>query len=289
MEFNLIQTYFQWRTDDSSILIPSGDDCSVISSTTPLAISTDTLNEGVHFFSGTSASDIAHKAFMVNLSDLAAMGGVPKYIMLNLSLPSIEHAWLTLFSQTLKALCSKYHISLIGGDTTKGALSITITIFGEVTHPLTRSGAVVGDGVFVSGKLGGAARALERLKTHQSLTPELYRAFHTPTAKVALGQELSSIATSCIDISDGLAGDLGHILRSSGVGADICSAHLPLYNSGTTIEHALYGGEDYELCFTAPIAAVSHISDITHIGIINSSKILTLDGTPITPKGFEHF
>lgn len=288
MEFDIIAQYFQWQTTDKSIIQAVGDDCAIIQNPQKLIISTDTLVAGVHFFYDAQPKDIAYKALMVNLSDIAAMGGVPKYFTLNLTLPEVNNKWLQYFAQSLQDVAKKYNISLIGGDTTKGALSITITIIGEAETPILRSGARVGDGIFVSGVLGGAALALEQLQQHNTPTPASLKRLLRPTARLILGQELSTLATSCIDISDGLTQDLSHILHASQMGADLWSKEIPLF-AGSTLEHALYGGDDYELCFTAPVDSVAHIDDITHIGMVNNSNFLTVDGTPLTPQGYQHF
>lgn len=288
MEFNIIDKYFNWKTVDKDIIKAVGDDCAVFQNSNKLVISTDTFIENVHFFANTSASDIAYKALAVNLSDIAAMGAKPKYFTLNLTLPKIDESWIDEFSTSLKNLANEFNVSLIGGDTTKGDLSITITIIGECENPLLRSSAKVGDGVFVSGELGGAKLGLEQIK--QGKTPDklALKKLNRPQPQIELGLQLRGIATSCIDISDGLVQDLGHILEQSNVGANIESGKIPVF-SGSNLEYALYGGDEYRLCFTASVHQVKEIKNITQIGEINNSNIFTLDNKPVKIQGYNHF
>jgi thiamine-monophosphate kinase len=288
VEFDIIAKYFNWQQNDTTILKSIGDDAAVIQNTNKLIISTDTLIENVHFFAGTKASDIAYKALMVNLSDIAAMGAKPKYFTLNLSLEQIDNNWLKEFANELQNIAKKYNISLIGGDTTQGPLTISITIIGECNKPLLRSGAKIGDGVFISGNLGGAKLALEQIKNNNKVDALALNKLKRPQAQVALGLELSGIATSCIDISDGLAQDLNHILVASNVGVDIWSNSIPIFEA-STLNYALFGGDDYELCFTASVDNVAHINNITQIGVVNNNKILTLDGKKLPISGYKHF
>ena len=259
-EFDLIEKYFNWRNSNSNNL-GVGDDCALISIDThqQIATSVDTLIEGVHFPKGTSASDIAHKALAVNLSDLAAMGATPKYFTLALTLPEFDESWLQDFSSTLRVLASQYQIALVGGDTTKGVLSMTLNVSGTINQgkALLRSAAQAGDRIFVSNRIGDAALAWRQIQ--QKLTPsdQLLQRFNRPDPRVALGQALVGVANACIDISDGLEQDLGHILKRSNVGARIDLSQLPL---GQEVQSyiqktqdwcvALAGGDDYELCFS---------------------------------------
>lgn len=259
-EFNLIEKYFNWTKLDSTTL-GIGDDCALISiqSKQQLAMSVDTLIEGVHFPINTSPADIAHKALSVNLSDLAAMGATPKFFTLALTLPEYNQVWLEEFSTSLKTLANRYKIDLIGGDTTKGRLSITINVTGVIdkNKAILRSGAQVGDYIFVSNTLGDAALAWRQLQQNKKPSENLLQQFNRPQPQVELGRALINIANSCIDISDGLEQDLSHILDSSNVGARINMSDLPLSDELTTyIENSydwclpLSGGDDYELCFT---------------------------------------
>lgn len=259
-EFDLIEKYFNWRNSNSNNL-GVGDDCALISIDThqQIATSVDTLIEGVHFPKGTSASDIAHKALAVNLSDLAAMGATPKYFTLALTLPEFDESWLQDFSSTLRVLANQYQIVLVGGDTTKGVLSMTLNVSGTINQgkALLRSAAQAGDRIFVSNRIGDAALAWRQIQ--QKLTPsdQLLQRFNRPDPRVALGQALVGVANACIDISDGLEQDLGHILKRSNVGARIDLSQLPL---GQEVQSyiqktqdwcvALAGGDDYELCFS---------------------------------------
>ena len=271
-EFDLIEKYFNWKNLNSDML-GVGDDCALISieSQHQLATSVDTLIEGVHFPKDTSAHDVAYKALAVNLSDLAAMGATPLYFTLALTLPNIDEAWLKDFSSSLKTLSKKYNIQLVGGDTTKGALSITINATGILpkTQALLRSSAKVGDIIFVSNIIGDAALAWKQIQNNKTPSSALLKKFNTPEPQVVLGQKLLGIANSCIDISDGLEQDLSHILNQSSVGARINISDIPLSDEVTTyIEDThdwclpLSGGDDYELCFTVSKDRVAKIEDL---------------------------
>lgn len=271
-EFELIEKYFNWKNLNLDIL-GVGDDCALISIETQhqLATSVDTLIESVHFPKNTSAHDVAYKALAVNLSDLAAMGATPLYFTLALTLPTIDESWLKDFSSSLKALSKKYNIQLVGGDTTKGALSITINATGVLSkdQALLRSTAKVGDYIFVSNTIGDAALAWQQIQNNKIPSLELLKKFNTPEPQVVLGQKLLGIANSCIDISDGLEQDLSHILSKSGVGAKINISDIPLSDEVLTyIENTkdwclpLAGGDDYELCFTVSQDKVEKIQEI---------------------------
>jgi thiamine-monophosphate kinase len=289
MEFNIIDKYFNWKNQDKTIIKSVGDDCAVLNNCQKnpkkLIISTDTFIEGVHFFKDTSPSDIAYKSLAVNLSDVSSMGGTPKYFTLNLTLPNFDENWLQKFSKSLKNLADDFNVNLIGGDTTKGNLSITITIIGECENPLMRNGARVGDSIFVSGELGGAKLALEQIKAGKNPNKLALQKLNKPFPRVELGQKIS--ANSCIDISDGLVSDLSHILKSSGVGANLQSANIPVFK-GSNLEYALYGGDDYELCWTGKNSDFGiKIGEITTDKTTN--KTLKLDNKIIEVKGYNHF
>ncbi len=298
-EFSLIASYFNWGRGSSNLVnLGIGDDCAVINidANYQLVTSVDTLIEGVHFPSNTSASDIAYKSLAVNLSDLAAMGAHAKYFTLALTLPDINKQWLGQFSASLKSLANEFNIVLVGGDTTKGTLSITINVTGVVENnkALLRSSAQVGDLIFVSNTIGDAAYAWKQLQSNQVPSKHIINQFNRPKPQLFLGQKLSTIANACIDISDGLEQDLTHILKRSKVGASINLDDIPLTNEVKTYIKktndwclALAGGDDYELCFTVPVKNMDllkalqnkHNITLTQIGIINESMALTKIGS----------
>ncbi len=253
-EFDLINTFFNRRPEQGI-----GDDCAVFTPTAgmQLCISSDMLVEGRHFFPDVNSEALGHKALAVNLSDLAACGATPRAFTLALALPEVNEAWLAGFSRGLFALADLHNCTLIGGDTTKGPLNICITVFGEVPagKAMLRSGAKVGDDIYVSGTdidhVGQARLALEilrgNIKTDSTALESVRHRLERPTPRVNLGVALRGVATSCIDISDGLLGDLGHILKASDVGASVQTDWIK-----GSLEFALAGGDDYELLFTAP-------------------------------------
>lgn len=264
-EFDLIKRYFLRKSLQNDVILSVGDDCAITSIPTgyQLAITTDTLVEGTHFLPSISPADLAYKSVAVNLSDLAAMGATPTWMSLALTLPEIKEAWLAEFSQSLFAILDRYGVSLIGGDTTKGSLSITLTAQGFLpeNQGLFRHQAKVGDWIFVSGFLGDSAAGLNLLLKNREIENESDRYFiqrHLrPTPRVELGLALRSFSCCALDISDGLLADLGHILERSQVGAEIYLENLPLsrhlcmqYEQKQAEKFALTGGEDYELCFT---------------------------------------
>jgi thiamine-monophosphate kinase len=307
-EFDLIARFFNRRPEQGI-----GDDCAIFTPTagTQLCISSDMLVEGRHFFPDVNPEALGHKALAVNLSDLAACGATPRAFTLALALPAVNEAWLDGFSRGLFALADVHNCTLIGGDTTKGPLNICITVFGEVPHvngkgaALLRSGAQVGDDIYVSGTdvdhVGQARLALEILRGNINATPEelesVRRRLERPTPRVNLGVALRGVATSCIDISDGLLGDLGHILKASNVGANVQTAWIK-----GSLEFALSGGDDYELLFTAPpsarnaLQAISSMActSITRIGQVTQElglRVLGEAGQPIGTSfsSFDHF
>ena len=264
-EFDLIKRYFSRKSLQNDVILSVGDDCAITSIPTgyQLAITTDTLVEGTHFLPSISPTDLAYKSVAVNLSDLAAMGATPTWMSLALTLPEIKEAWLAEFSQSLFAILDRYGVSLIGGDTTKGSLSITLTAQGSLpeNQGLFRHQAKVGDWIFVSGFLGDSAAGLDLLLQNRKIENESDRYFiqrHLhPTPRVELGLALRSFSCCALDISDGLLADLEHILERSQVGAEIYLENLPLshhlctqYEQTQAEKFALTGGEDYELCFT---------------------------------------
>jgi thiamine-monophosphate kinase len=275
-EFDLIQRYFT-RAAPGAVL-GVGDDAALlrVADGMELAVSTDMLVGGTHFLPDSDPFLLGHKALAVNLSDMAAMGAAPRWALLSMSLPEADEAWLQKFSAGFFALADQHGVDLVGGDTTRGPLNLCVTIMGEVPQgmALRRSGAQAGDDIWVSGKLGDAALALAHLQEKVRLPPADFSAcasaLHQPEPRIALGLALRGVAHSAIDISDGLLADLGHILECSKRGAGIRFDALPVspllrpYLAQETGRHcALAGGDDYELCFTAPVARRSVVESIS--------------------------
>ena len=316
-EFDLIARYFSRPALTPAVSLAVGDDCALLQPRAgyELAISTDMLVEGRHFFQHADANALGHKSLAVNLSDLAAMGAQPLAFSLSLALPSIDENWLSAFSDGLFALAERYKIALIGGDTTKGPLTISITIFGEIPtgKALRRNQAQVGDDIWVSGTLGDARLALSALQAKLALDAnalnQAAQHLHRPTPRNALGLALRDIAHAAIDVSDGLLGDLQHVLKQSNVGATLQADDLPLgeilkstQTHNVCHEFAMNGGDDYELCFTAPTTkreAVLHAANrsntvVTRIGQITAArevKILNAAGVAlaISSNSYDHF
>ena len=325
-EFDLIERYF--KRPAKQAVLGVGDDCALIQPTAgmQLAISSDRLVEGRHFLSTVDPARLGHKALAVNLSDLAACGAQPLAFTLALALPRADEAWLTGFSQGLLQLADDFGCELIGGDTTQGPLNICITVFGEVPpgDAHLRGNAQAGDDIYVSGTLGDARLALEVFRGTQSLdAPAFEQArlrLEKPTPRIALGIELRAIANAAIDVSDGLLGDLGHILKRSGLGAQIdttwlqaaqtfgngqaagISPQLAALPFNKRLDFALSGGDDYELCFTAPVnqrelvhaAAWEANTPVTRIGrMTEAAGLVVLDpqGQPMSRRfaSFDHF
>jgi len=313
-EFNLIQKYFTWNKPPSGVGVAVGDDAAVLnlSSNKQLVTSIDTFISGVHFPINTPPHAIEHKSLAVNLSDIAAMGATPKWFTLALTLPEIDSHWLQAFSKGLKQLAENYDCFLVGGDTTRGPLSISIQVMGDVDkgQSLLRSGAKIGDKIYVTGTLGDAAVGLQLIEYENNefdqLSNQLFceQRLNYPTPRVNEGVLIKHFASSCIDVSDGLLQDLSHILESSNVGATIDTSSLPLSNSLKSIEkekainYALTGGDDYELLFTVDPANESQFlmainSDESYrcIGFITSNSGEVVDENDLLLKsvGYNHF
>lgn len=313
-EFSVIKHYFEQCTlvrDD--VVLGIGDDCALVEgkSDQQIAITVDTLVEGIHFLPDVDPESLGYKSLAVSLSDLAAMGATPAWFTLALTLPEINEPWLAGFAKGLSNLANNHKVALIGGDTTRGPLSITVQVHGFVKaeQALRRSGAQHGDGIYVSGTLGDAGAGL-KLKQHK-LSPGLnnaqaesflYQRLERPTPRLKLGHDLLGIASAAIDISDGLIADLGHILDKSSVGAKINLETLPISSQLMTLvsryeaeKLALYSGDDYELCFTVPAEKEGELSTMpcTKIGMITDSDLITFmrNGQQIelTGTGYEHF
>ena len=325
-EFDLIERFFKRPARRAALGI--GDDCALLQ--TPagshMAISTDMLVQGRHFFTDVDPRTLGHKALAVNLSDLAACGAEPMGFTLALALPQIDERWLAAFAQGLFTLADSHDCELIGGDTTRGPLNICITVFGSVPAPggqsqaLLRSGAQPGDDLYVSGHLGDARLALQALQGQLSLPPALLKAtrqrLEEPHPRIALGMALRGLASAAMDLSDGLVGDLGHLLQASQVGATLnteavidrlaARTHDDWAIAGVSHKQALQcvlsGGDDYELLFTAPptarkallAAAQTSATPVSCIGRIDAQpglRLIDAAGAPVPNHfaSFDHF
>ncbi len=316
-EFDIIRRYFTRPVKRA--LLGVGDDCALIAAEpgTVLAVSTDMLVEGRHFHVGADAAKLGHKALAVNLSDLAAMGAAPRYATLALALPEADAAWLAQFSQGFFRLADAFGVELIGGDTTRGPRNISITVMGTVPpeQALRRDGAKAGDEVWLSGTSGDAALALAhldgRIRLADAALAHCLARLHTPVPCVGLGLRLRGIATSAIDVSDGLVADVGHIAERSGVEVELRYAALPRSRALTACADApvaqeclLAGGDDYELAFTASPDARKRLESLaaelglalTRIGSVSAGdpgRVSVYDAAgnimQIAHKGFDHF
>lgn len=300
-EFDIIQHFFVTQTkkrndvsigigDDAAIVrVPAGFDC---------VIAMDTLNQDVHFFADCPPADIGYKALAVNLSDLAAMGAKPAWMTLSLAMPQVDNTWLASFCGGLFECANQFDVQLIGGDLTQGPLSVCITVQGliESGQALQRNAAKVGDLIYVTGRLGDAAFAVECLRANQPCDANSISALHRPIPKVDIGRAILNKAHAAIDISDGLLQDLQHLLTASQLGAEIDIDLLPCDND--KIIHALKGGDDFELCFTIakefePQLAAIQSCALTKIGEITQGDklIVTQNGRAIDIEngGYQHF
>ena len=319
-EFALIDRYFRRDVRDTAVRMGIGDDGAVVAPAPgcDLVFSVDMLVEGRHFLADVDPATLGHKTLAVNLSDMAAMGATPRWALLGGALPDFDERWLGGFTRGLFALADRFGVALIGGDTTRGPRNLCLTIIGEVPAgtALLRGGARPGDDVYVSGTLGDAALALAVLQGTAHLADADFATararLEMPEPRVALGERLRGVATAAIDISDGLTGDLQHILDSSGAGATIDLARIPrsrgldamLAGSArdTGLACLLGGGDDYELCFTAAAASREAIAAIARdvgvplarIGSITPARGLVVRderGVPLPtlPRSFDHF
>ena len=305
-EFDLIRKYFDRPARSAALGV--GDDAALLrpSAGMELAVSTDLLLEGRHFHAGADARKLGHKALAVNLSDMAAMGAAPRWVTLALALPAANEAWLDQFARGFFALAERFGVELIGGDTTRGPLAICITILGEVPKGLAlfRSGARAGDDIWVSGQLGDSALALV-----QPGIPAAARRLDEPEPRVDLGERLRGLASAAIDVSDGFAQDLGHILERSGVRGIVEYELLPRSSDVMKIQDGnlqarlvLAGGDDYELAFTAPQTSrreLAALADelklaLSRVGSIQAGdaglQVVDGQGRPMDlQRGFDHF
>lgn len=316
-EFDLIKKYFTAETQRSDVIQGVGDDAALVKipAQHSLAMTMDTMVANIHFDEHISAFDLGYKLIAVNFSDLAAMGAMPLWVLLAITLPEVNEAWLKDFSRGLFSLLDPFHCQLIGGDVTRGPLTLTVQANGLLPQQvaLKRCGAAVGDLIYVSGSLGDAAIGLALLQKKLSITHAAADYFinklHRPTPRIALGQALLGKATAAIDISDGLTSDLTHLLTASGVGAILQAAQLPissqaraLVDKQQAIDFVLHGGDDYELCFTIPPAARSYIESVNSELGITCYEIGEIVATPginliaeekpaqlLLPGGYQHF
>jgi thiamine-monophosphate kinase len=314
-EFSLIQRFFTKPAPQAVLGV--GDDAALmtVSSGMELAVSTDMLVSGTHFFPDTDPRKLGWKALAVNVSDMAAMGANPRWTTLALSLPHADETWISAFASGFFACAREFEVDLVGGDTTRGPLNLAVTIFGEVERgqAIRRDGAKPGDDIWVSGTLGGAALALKVLQNNLELEPEhldsCRRLLDQPQPRVALGIALRGIATAALDVSDGLLGDLSHILNRSDVGAELCFDALPAHPALEPLlaeswaqQCLIAGGDDYELCFTAAHERHDEIKalggslgiKLTRIGRITAESGLQLldaggQRMQIAKGGYDHF
>ncbi len=311
-EFDLIARIRARVAPREDVALGIGDDAALLAvpSGMQLVVTADTLNAGVHFPDDTAPADIGWKALAVNLSDLAAMGARPAWCTLSLSLPSSESRWVDAFIDGFLDLAALHGISLVGGDTTRGPLSIAVTAMGHVEagHALRRDGARLGDEVWVTGTLGDAAAALQSMLSGAAVERSLRARLDRPTPRVEAGRALIGLASACIDVSDGLAADLGHLCARSGVGAQVELSRLPASRALARFRPEVRwpwqasGGDDYELCFTASPQRAEQVQQAldfvgvpgTPIGrIVAGSRVQALDpagGTWDPPRaGYDHF
>lgn len=312
-EFDLIRRHFTRPGRHADLGV--GDDAALFTpaSGMQVAVSTDMLVSGTHFLPDTDPEDLGWKTLAVNISDIAAMGGRPRWALLSLSLPAPDEAWIAAFARGLFACAEAFGVDLIGGDTTRGPLNLCVTIFGEVPagRGVLRSGAQAGDEVWVTGRPGRAALGLAHLQNRIVLHPDgaaaCIRALQRPQPRVAAGLALRGVASAMLDVSDGLAGDLKHILEQSGVGAEVETARLPLddllalgANAAEARKAYLSGGDDYELLLTAAPARALDIERIgaalelpmSRIGRIVATpglRIVEPDGRIGSAGGYDHF
>ncbi len=306
-EFGLIKQYFTQPLNNTSInQLGIGDDCALMTVPTgyELVITTDTMVEGTHFFADVKPRQLGHKLLAVNLSDLAAMGATPVSLMLALTIPHIDEYWLSEFSQGLKKLAKQFSVDIIGGDTTSGSLTLTIQAMGIVPQgqALKRSNAKAGDFIFVTGTLGDAGLGLKIAQGYSCASAEqALQQFHQPEPKIYEGIAIRNYATACIDLSDGIASDVKHLLQLSGVGARLDWDKIPrskqvdqyIKETGDWLL-PLTAGEDYQLCFTVSPDKVDFIKiECTQVGVIEAKQGLRIQRfgviSDLEVKGFEHF
>lgn len=312
-EFDIIRRYFSDLAQGTQVVLGPGDDCALIDvpADHTLCMTTDTLLEGVHFPLGATGNIVAHRSVAANLSDIAAMGARPLAMTIALTLPADDEGWLEAFASTLSHLVSQYNVPLVGGNLAQGSLSVTLTVLGvlPVSKGLRRDGAMVGDDLYVSGTLGDAGAGLALVLAGDTEPGFLKDRYHHSTPRLDLGRALLDIATSAIDVSDGLVADAGHIAERSGVGLVINAARVPMsapllaaHDSQSALALALSAGDDYELCFTAPATTRVTIDalaktlalPLTRIGVVVAGAAVTVvdaegEPVPVPDAGYVHF
>jgi thiamine-monophosphate kinase len=311
-EFEIIGRFFDTQIDDPDVLLGPGDDAAIVKPRSPIAVAADTLVAGVHFPVELAPADVGYRVLAVNLSDMAAMGARPRWMTLALTIESADLAWLESFSEGLLELARDHGVALIGGDLTRGPLTVSVQIIGDIDpdRALTRAGACVGDEIYVTGSIGGAAAGLTLIQRGDSdpANVAIVERFKRPLPRVEAGLALRGIASAGIDVSDGLYADLSHLCERSGCGAVIDVDNLPvmdrvqeLFSFESLLQFALHGGDDYELCFTAARSAAASVErslrqcgvDAARIGRIVAGRDVACmhrgHALPVSPAGFKHF
>jgi len=311
-EFDIIRRFFHREQVASGVVLGIGDDAALLTPVAgmSLAVAVDTLVAGRHFPDRTAAGDIGYKALAVNLSDLAAMGAQPAWATLALTLPEVDESWLGDFAEGFFQLADRFGVTLVGGDTTRGPLTITVQVQGhvDVSRALRRDAARPGQHLFVTGTPGDAALALQTLQAGETVAPELLARLNRPQPRVAFGVALAGVAAAAIDVSDGLLADLGHMLEASGCGARIDVDAIPRSRWLQPLDDAhalacqLGGGDDYELCFSVDADRVEQVCEaaqscdlsIAEIGIVEPQagiRCVRRDGSPLEAgyQGYDHF
>jgi thiamine-monophosphate kinase len=314
-EFDIIERYFKRAVRDPTVVLGIGDDAAVLETNGRTAITVDTLVAGVHFLDGIPPKHLGYRALAVNLSDLAAMGAEPRWCTLALTLPRADDAWLEAFAAGFFELAERHGVSLIGGNLARGPLAVTVTALGtvEASATLTRAGGRPGDDVYVTGTLGDGAAGIALIKQRVAAAPgspeaALEQRFYRPTPRVAEGRALRTLASAAIDVSDGLVADLGHLCAASACGAVVDTQDVPLSAelaavcpAQLALDYALTGGDDYELCFSAPreragaieavLAAVG--TPVQRIGrLVAGSGVQAVrngEAVDLVRRGYEHF
>jgi thiamine-monophosphate kinase len=314
-EFEIIARYFTRDSNDSDVVLGVGDDAAVLAVDGSLVVTVDSLVPGVHFPDGTAPHLLGYRLMAVNLSDLAAMGASPRWCTLALTLPKADDVWLEGFSRGLFELAERFGVALVGGNLARGPLNLTLQLMGSVEpkRMLTRGGGHIGDDIYVTGTLGDSAAGIMLINERTaapagSAAAALKERFYRPVPRVGAGLALGPLATAAIDISDGLLADLGHICKASSCGATIDVERVPvsaellsLFPPQEALAQALGGGDDYELCFTAPPSRAEEIeaaleaagTPVRRIGqlVAGQTIVCRRDGEPFTPsvRGYRHF